>query len=70
MITVCSIACRRFRTVREGNVSMGLIVALLVIWLALVIVGFAVKALLWLAIVGIVLFVATGIFGAIRRRAS
>jgi hypothetical protein len=49
---------------------MGLIVALLVIWLALVIVGFAVKALLWLAIVGIVLFVATGIFGAIRRRAS
>jgi hypothetical protein len=49
---------------------MGLIIALLVIWLALVIVGFAVKALLWLAIVGIVLFVATGIFGAIRRRAS
>lgn len=49
---------------------MGLIVALLVIWLTFVIIGFAIKALLWLAIVGIVLFVATGIFGDIRRRTS
>ncbi|MGH3673751.1 MAG: hypothetical protein ACRDSH_24490 [Pseudonocardiaceae bacterium] len=49
---------------------MVLIIALLVIWLAFVIIGFAVKALLWLAIVGIVLFIATGIFGAIRRRTS
>ena len=49
---------------------MGLIIALLVIWLALVIIGFAIKTLLWLAIVGIVLFIATGIFGAIRRRTS
>lgn len=48
---------------------MGLIVALLVVWLVLVVVGFAVKALFWLAIVGIVLFVATGVVGAIRRRA-
>lgn len=47
---------------------MGLIIGLLVLWLVLVVVGFAVKALLWLAIVGIVLFIATGIFGAIRRR--
>lgn len=47
---------------------MGLIIALLIIWLALVIIGFAIKALLWLAIVGIVLFIATGVYGAIRRR--
>lgn len=47
---------------------MGLIIALLVIWLVFVIVGFAIKALLWLAIVGIVLFVATGIYGAVRSR--
>jgi hypothetical protein len=47
---------------------VGLIIGLLVIWLVLVVVGFAVKALLWLAIVGIVLFIATGIFGAIRGR--
>ena len=38
------------------------------VWLALVIIGFAIKALLWLAIAGIVLFVATGIYGVIRRR--
>ena len=49
---------------------MGLIIALLVIWLAFVIVGFAIKALLWLAILGIVLFVATGIYAAIRSRTS
>jgi hypothetical protein len=49
---------------------MGLIIALLVVWLAFIIIGFAVKALLWLAIVGIVLFVATGIYGAIRGRTS
>ncbi len=49
---------------------MGLIIALLVIWLAFVIVGFVIKALLWLAIVGIVLFIATGIYGAIRSRTS
>ena len=47
---------------------MGLIVALLVLWVVLAVVGFVVKSLLWLAIVGIVLFVATGIFGAMRRR--
>jgi hypothetical protein len=47
---------------------MALIIVLLAIWLALVIIGFAIKALLWLAIAGIVLFVVTGIYGAIRRR--
>jgi predicted cobalt transporter CbtA len=45
---------------------MGLIIALLALWLVFVIVGFAVKALLWLAIVGIVLFIATGIYGAMQ----
>ena len=49
---------------------MGLIIILLVVWLGLVVVGFAIKTLLWLAIVGIVLFVATGIYGAIRSRTS
>jgi hypothetical protein len=31
--------------------------------------GLTIKALLWLAIVGIVLFVVTGLYGAIRGRA-
>jgi hypothetical protein len=47
---------------------MGLIVALLVLWVVLVVLGFVIKSLFWLAIVGVVLFVATGIFGAIRGR--
>ena len=47
-----------------------LIIVLLVLWLALIIIGFAIKALLWLAIVGIVLFVATSLYGAIRSRTS
>lgn len=49
---------------------MGLIIALLVLWVVIAVIGFAVKSLLWLAIIGIVLFVATGIFGAVRRRGS
>jgi hypothetical protein len=52
----------------RGKTIMGLIIVLLVVWLALVIIGFAIKALLWLAIAGIMLFVATSIYGAIRSR--
>jgi hypothetical protein len=44
-----------------------LLIVLLVVWLVVAIVGFAFHGLLWLAIVGIVLFVATGIIGIVRR---
>jgi len=47
---------------------MGILVALLVIWLVFVVVGFVVKSLLWLAIIGIVLFVVTSLWGAMKRR--
>ncbi|MBX7445277.1 MULTISPECIES: hypothetical protein [unclassified Arthrobacter] len=49
---------------------MGIIIGLLVIWLILSIVGFVVKGLFWLAIIGLVLFVATGVWGWLKRRAS
>jgi LPXTG-motif cell wall-anchored protein len=49
---------------------MGIIIGLLVLWLILSVVGFTVKGLIWLAIIGLVLFVVTGIFGFIRRKAS
>ena len=49
---------------------VGLIVTLLVIWLVLAVLGFVIKGLFWLAIVGIVLFVATAILGWIRRGAA
>ena len=48
---------------------MTLLVVLLVIWLVLAILGFVIKGLVWLAIIGIVLFIATAIWGWIRRAA-
>lgn len=43
---------------------------LIVAWVLLAIVGFAIEGLLWLAVVGIVLFIGTIVFGLIRRRAG
>ncbi len=43
---------------------------LLVIWVVLAIVGFTFQGLLWLAIIGIILFLATIIFGFIRARSG
>lgn len=45
------------------------LVILLVAWAVLSIVGFVFEGLLWLAIIGIVLFIGTLIFGIIRQRA-
>ena len=47
---------------------LGLIVALLVLWVILAILGFVIHGLVWLAIVGIILFLATGAWGWLRRR--
>lgn len=43
---------------------------LLVAWAVLSIVGFVFEGLLWLALIGIVLFVGTLLFGFIRQRAG
>jgi hypothetical protein len=48
---------------------MGILVALLVIWAVLVVLGIAIKGLFWLIIVGAVLFVATGVIGFVKREA-
>jgi energy-coupling factor transporter transmembrane protein EcfT len=48
---------------------LGLIVVALIIWLVLVVLGFVIKGLFWLAIIGIVLFVVTAGAGARRGRA-
>ena len=47
-----------------------LVIVLLAIWLILAVVGFAVKGLIWLAIIWIILFVVTAIIGWIRRTAN
>jgi hypothetical protein len=49
---------------------LALIFVLLAIWVVCIIVGFAVKTLLWLAIVGLVAFVVTSAVGAIHRAVS
>ena len=49
---------------------MGLIITLLIIWLVLSILGFVVKGLLWLAIIGLVLFVATAVWGWLKRKSN
>ena len=47
---------------------MQIIVLLLVIWLAISLLGFLIKGLVWLAIIGLVLFVVTGALGLRRGR--
>lgn len=44
-----------------------LVIILLALWLILSIVGFAIEGLLWLGVIGIVLFLATLIIGFVRR---
>lgn len=46
-----------------------LVIVLLMIWLVLSIVGFALEGLIWLGVVGVVLFVGTAAIGAVRRKA-
>ncbi|NEK57172.1 hypothetical protein GCU56_04700 [Geodermatophilus sabuli] len=46
-----------------GDVVLRLLGLLLVIWLAITILGAVVKGLFWLAIVGLVFFVATAALG-------
>lgn len=45
-----------------------LVIVLLAIWAILAIIGFAFEGLLWVAIIAIILFVATAVIGIVRRR--
>ena len=47
-----------------------LVIVLLAVWLVLSIIGFAIQGLLWLGLVGVVLFLATAIVGWLRRAAN
>ncbi|MCU1421355.1 MAG: rane protein [Microbacteriaceae bacterium] len=44
-----------------------LVIVLLVLWAILSVVGFAIKGLIWLAIIGIILFIGTLVIGLARR---
>ncbi|MFI7543469.1 hypothetical protein [Actinoplanes sp. NPDC049599] len=54
---------------QEGIDVLVLLIVLLVLWLILAVVGFAIKGLLWLAIIGIILFLGTAAIGVVRRKA-
>jgi hypothetical protein len=43
------------------------IMVLLALWLVLSIIGFVIKGLMWLALLGIILFVITAVVGYVRR---
>jgi hypothetical protein len=45
------------------------IVILLVVWAILAVVGFAIKGLFWLFVIGLILFLGTIVFGFVRRSA-
>lgn len=47
---------------------LALIGILLVAWLVLSILGFVIKGLFWLTIVGVVFFLATAAYGFLRRK--
>ena len=49
---------------------VGIIVVLLILGIIFGVFGFVVKGLIWLAVIGIILFVASIIWGFIRRGAS
>ncbi|MEX1037353.1 MAG: LPXTG cell wall anchor domain-containing protein [Acidimicrobiia bacterium] len=46
----------------------GIILTLLVIWLIFVVLGAVLEGLFWLTVVGIVLFLATGAYGWMKRK--
>lgn len=48
---------------------IGLLILLLLVWLACIVVGVVIKGLFWLLIIGVVLFVATGVVGFVKREA-
>ncbi|GAA0976307.1 MULTISPECIES: hypothetical protein [Nocardiopsidaceae] len=45
-----------------------LILVLLAIWLILTIIGVVIKGLVWLAVIGAILFVATAVWGWLQNR--
>lgn len=48
---------------------IGIIIVLLIIWAVISIAGFLIEGLFWLAVIGIILFIATAIWGWMKRQA-
>jgi hypothetical protein len=54
--------------VAYGRPVLRVVLLLLALWLALVVVGWVVKGLFWLAVVGLVVLVGSALVGTARRR--
>lgn len=61
--------CARTGALPYCEAMFGFIVFLLILWLVLSVLGFVIKGLLWLAFIGIALFIATLIYGWVKRKA-
>lgn len=48
----------------------GIIITLLIIWLVLAVLGAVLEGLFWLTVVAIVLMVATGVYGWMKRKTT
>ena len=46
---------------------LGIILIALIVWIVLVVLGVVIKGLFWLAVVGVILFLATAVFGWLKR---
>ena len=56
---------------RVSRISMtGIIIALLIIWLVLVVLGAVLEGLFWLTVIGIVLFLGTAAYGWVKRKTA
>lgn len=49
---------------------MNIIIGILIVWAVLAVLGFVIKGLLWLAVIALVLFAVTVLWGMLKRGAS
>ena len=53
-----------------GLTILLILVVILAVWLAVSVLGFVIKGLFWLAIIGLVLFLATSLFGFMQNKSK
>lgn len=61
-----STACAAEAETEDAEAMWILLIILLLAWAGLAVLGFVVKGLVWLAVLGIVLFLATVVIGMLR----
>jgi hypothetical protein len=54
-------------TMGGGHMLLKILLLIAIIWLALAVLGFIIKGLLWLGVIAAVLFVVTSLWGWVKR---